>query len=113
MVLAALAVALLAGAVLPDAVADPVGAGAFAPQVMATAGITNPRMLSTAASPSFLMSVFVPPGIDTTSWSLPWITTVASVTPVPFTRSWMMCCACSIDDLDGALPFGVFASKMT
>ena len=56
----------------------------------------------------------VPFGISTTSWSLPWTTTVAPVTPVPLMRSsriwraWVIC-----DEVGGGEPFGVWAVKIT
>jgi hypothetical protein len=79
-----------------------------------TAGITTPRKLRTAALPNFATSVFVLPGIEITIWLEPWMTTVASVTPEPFTRFSMICLAWFIDDFDGVLPVSVvFAVKMT
>ena len=100
---------------LPVGVAAGVGAalGAYLPQPTAWAGATRPRKFSTAAAPSLVTSVRVPPGIDTTSWSSPWMTTVASVTPVPLTRSSMICLACSMAEVDGVLPCGAFAWKIT
>src|SRR6266487_2664800 len=53
------------------------------------------------------------PGIDTTIWLLPWMTTSASVTPEPLTRSSMICRASLMADFDGVLPLGALASKMT
>src|SRR5579875_3387148 len=91
----------LPGAVVADA------------QVTCTAGATRPRKFSTAAAPRFLMSVALSPGIDTTSWSVPWMTTVASVTPVPLTRSSRICLAWFMLSLVGAVPLSVFAVKIT
>ena len=78
-----------------------------------TGGITSGRKFRLAAWPSLLMSWVFLPGIETTIWLLPWITTSASVTPEPLTRSSMICRASLIADFDGALPLGAFASKMT
>ena len=55
------------------------------------AGATRPRKFRLAALPSEETSVFVPPGIEMSSRLSPSITTVAWVTPVPLTRSSMIC----------------------
>ncbi len=57
--------------------------------------------------------MLVLPGIEMTIWSVPWMTTVASVTPDPLTRFSMICLAWFIDDFDGVLPASVFAVKIT
>lgn len=64
--------------------------------------------------PSRATSVDVPFGISTISWSLPWTTTVAPVTPVLLMRSSRICLACVIcaDVTDGE-PFGVCVVKIT
>jgi hypothetical protein len=91
-----------------DGLAVPVGV-----QVVGAAGAARPRKFRTAGCPSLATSVSLPPGIDTTIWSAPWTTTVASVTPVPLTRSSMIALAWFIDAADGVAPFGVRAVKVT
>jgi hypothetical protein len=78
-----------------------------------TAGATRPRKFRTAAAPSLAMSALVPPGTDTTIWSVPWMTTSAPETPVPLTRSAMICLACCMEELLGVDPFGVLAVNVT
>jgi hypothetical protein len=79
-----------------------------------TAGPTTPRKLRIAALPSAATSVLVPLGISTTSWSLPWTTTVEPVTPVVLMRSSRICRAWVIcEDVGGGEPFGVCALKIT
>jgi len=78
-----------------------------------TAGITTPRKFSTAALPSRVTSVSVPPGIEMTIRFEPSMTTVPPVTPEPLTRFSMICLAWFIDALDGVLPASVFAVKIT
>jgi hypothetical protein len=51
------------------------------------------------------------PGTETTSWSVPWMTTVAWVTPDPLTRSVMICFASSIWECFGVVWFVVEAVK--
>ena len=76
-----------------------VGFAGVVVQATWTAGATNGRKFSFAAWPRLARFASLP-GIETTSWSLPWITTVASVTPVPLTRSVMICLACDMLELD-------------
>jgi hypothetical protein len=79
-----------------------------------TAGITLPRMVSTAALPRAATAwALVCPGMDTTIWLLPWTTTVDWVTPVPLTRFSMIVLAWLIAEEDGVFPFGVLAVKIT
>jgi hypothetical protein len=68
------------GELLPEAVGLPLGLVALR-QVTAWAGAITPRKLRIAAWPSLLTSAPVPLGISITSWSPPWTTTVAPVTP--------------------------------
>ena len=84
-----------------------------APVDRGATGITSGRMASWAAAPSLRTSAPVAPGMDTTSWSLPWITTVASVTPVPLTRFSRIVLASFMDVLDGVFPPGALAVNTT
>jgi hypothetical protein len=96
--------------VVDPGTADP--AGAFGAQAVGAVGATSPRKFRTAGWPSSATSVPVPPGIETTIWSLPSTTTVAWVTPLPLTRSSMIALAWFIADSDGVLPSGARAVKV-
>ena len=72
--------------------------------VNGTAGMTTGRKFNFAACPRSCRSVTFLPGIETTIWFDPWMTTSALATPEPLTRCSMMSLASFIDDLGGVGP---------